>query len=63
MADPEAGARRCSEVGDVVLYLVRLADALGIDLLAAAHAKLEESERRYDVETCRGSARKAPPLA
>src|SRR4051795_1841493 len=48
MADPEAGARVRSEMGDVVIYLVRLADALGIDLVAAAHAKLDESERRYD---------------
>jgi NTP pyrophosphatase (non-canonical NTP hydrolase) len=63
MADPEAGARVRSEMGDVVIYLVRLADALGVDLVAAAHAKLDESERRYDVETYRGSARKAPPLA
>lgn len=63
MADPEAGARVRSEVGDVVLYLVRLADTLGIDLVASAHAKLDESERRYDVATYRGTARKAPPLS
>jgi NTP pyrophosphatase (non-canonical NTP hydrolase) len=62
MADPDAGARVRSEVGDVVLYLVRLADALGIDLVEAGHAKLDESARRYDVDTYRGSARKAPPL-
>ncbi|MDN3351872.1 nucleotide pyrophosphohydrolase [Actinomadura sp. DC4] len=62
MADPEAGARVRAEMGDVILYLVRLADALGIDLVAAGHAKLDQNERRYDVETYRGSARKAPPL-
>lgn len=63
MADPDAGARVRSEVADVTLYLLRLADALGIDLIEAAHAKLDESERRYDAATYRGTARKAPPLS
>jgi hypothetical protein len=49
-----------SELGDVNIYLVRLADGLGVDLVEAARVKLSESERRYDVETYRGSARKAP---
>jgi hypothetical protein len=31
----------------VLLYLVRLADVLGIDLAAAANAKLTEAARRY----------------
>ncbi|GAB3888228.1 hypothetical protein GCM10027612_28420 [Microbispora bryophytorum subsp. camponoti] len=44
----------------MTLYLVRLADALGVDLAEAANAKLDDSERRYDPETYRGSARKAP---
>ncbi|MFC4584806.1 nucleotide pyrophosphohydrolase [Sphaerisporangium corydalis] len=62
MADPEAAGRLRSEIGDVTLYLVRLADTLGIDLVAAANTKLDESDRRYTVEGYRGSARKAPPL-
>jgi NTP pyrophosphatase (non-canonical NTP hydrolase) len=63
MEDPESAARVRSEVADVMLYLVRLADVLGIDLVAAAHAKLDENDRRYDARRYRGSARKAPPLA
>lgn len=63
MADPEAAARMRSELADVTIYLVRLADLLGVDLIEAARAKLAESERRYDVEKHRGSARKAPPLS
>jgi NTP pyrophosphatase (non-canonical NTP hydrolase) len=63
MADPQAAARMRSELADVTIYLVRLADLLGIDLIEAARAKLAESDRRYDVETYRGSARKAPPLS
>ena len=62
MDDAESAARMRSELGDVSIYLVRLADVLGVDLVEAARVKLAESERRYDVETYRGSARKAPPL-
>jgi NTP pyrophosphatase (non-canonical NTP hydrolase) len=62
MADPEAAARMRSELADVTIYLVRLADLLGVDLIEAARTTLAENERRYDVETYRGSARKAPPL-
>lgn len=63
MEDREAAARMRSEMADVTIYLVRLADVLGIDLIEAARAKLAESEHRYDVDTYRGSARKAPPIA
>jgi NTP pyrophosphatase (non-canonical NTP hydrolase) len=63
MTDPQAAARMRSELADVTIYLVRLADVLGVDLIEAARVKLAESGRRYDVETYRGSARKAPPLS
>ncbi|WP_433337080.1 nucleotide pyrophosphohydrolase [Spirillospora sp. CA-294931] len=63
MADPEAGARVRAELADIFLYLTRLADVLGVDLLQAAHDKIADNERRYDAEAYRGSARKAPPLA
>ncbi|MBA9004832.1 nucleotide pyrophosphohydrolase [Thermomonospora cellulosilytica] len=62
MDDPEAARRVRAEIGDVVNYLVRLADVLGIDLLEAAEAKLADSERRYDPARYRGTYRKAPPL-
>jgi dCTP diphosphatase len=35
------------EMADVLLYLVLLADVLGIDLAAAAQAKMDDSERRF----------------
>ncbi|MEW2355957.1 nucleotide pyrophosphohydrolase [Spirillospora sp. NPDC029432] len=63
MADPEAGRRVRAEMADVFLYLTRLADVLGVDLVQAAHDKLDEGERRYDAETYRGTIRKAPPLS
>lgn len=63
MGDAGAAARMRSELADVTIYLVRLADVLGVDLIEAAGAKLAEGERRYDVENYRGSARKAPPMS
>jgi NTP pyrophosphatase (non-canonical NTP hydrolase) len=63
MKDPDAAARVRAEVADVTVYLLGLADTLGIDVIEAAHAKLDENERRYDVATYRGSNRKAPPLS
>ena len=62
MDDEETGARVRAELADVFLYATRLADVLGIDLLEAAHDKVDENERRYDTGTYRGTARKAPPL-
>lgn len=35
------------EMSDVLLYLVLLADVVGIDLAIAAHEKLSEADRRY----------------
>ena len=39
--------RASEEISDVLLYLILLADVLGIDLAAAANAKLTEAGRRY----------------
>ncbi|WP_455430706.1 nucleotide pyrophosphohydrolase [Phytohabitans flavus] len=60
MSDPDAGARVAAEIGDVVIYLTRLADVLGVDLAEVARAKLADSDKRYPVEGSRGSAQKAP---
>jgi dCTP diphosphatase len=56
--DAEQLARIRSESADVLIYLVRLADKLGFDLLAAAEVKIEENERRYPAEMVRGSSKK-----
>lgn len=58
MQDEELGPRVRAEIGDVTIYLVRLADVLGVDLVQAALDKLEESGRRYTVEAARSSAAK-----
>jgi dCTP diphosphatase len=51
-----------SEMADVLLYLLQLADRLQIDLAAAAREKLALNERRYPVERSRGSSRKYDDL-
>jgi NTP pyrophosphatase (non-canonical NTP hydrolase) len=47
-----------SELADTLLYLVRLADKLDIDLMTAAHAKIERNSEKYPVELSRGNAKK-----
>ncbi|MGW1059076.1 nucleotide pyrophosphohydrolase [Micromonospora rubida] len=59
MDDPEAGARVKAEIGDVTIYLTRLADVLGIDLPEAALTKLDEVATRYPIAAARGSAKSA----
>ncbi len=49
-------ARVGEEMADVLLYLIRLADVLGIDLAVAAAAKFADSERRFPPETVAGQA-------
>ena len=47
-----------TELADILLYLVRLADKLDIDLLAAAHSKFELNGQKYPVDKARGNAKK-----
>jgi NTP pyrophosphatase (non-canonical NTP hydrolase) len=49
-------------MADVLLYLVRLADKLGVDLEAAAHAKIARNAEKYPIEKSRGSSRKYDAL-
>jgi dCTP diphosphatase len=46
------------ELTDILLYLVRLSDKLGVDLLEAALHKLEKNAVKYPAEQVRGSAKK-----
>ena len=56
----DAGRRRAieDEIADVMIYLVRLADRLNVDLAEAVDRKLESNRRRYTVEKSHGSAAK-----
>jgi NTP pyrophosphatase (non-canonical NTP hydrolase) len=51
-------ARIRAEAADVLNYLVRLADKLGIDLIAEANEKIEVNARRYPAGKVRGSSKK-----
>lgn len=50
------------EMADVLLYLVRLADQLGVDLVAAAHRKIDLNAEKYPRERSRGHSRKYTDL-
>jgi NTP pyrophosphatase (non-canonical NTP hydrolase) len=47
------------ELADILIYLIRLAERLDIDLIAAAEAKIALNERRYPARRVRGDARRA----
>lgn len=46
------------EMADVFLYLLRLSDKLGVDLVAVAREKIALNAIKYPVERVRGSSRK-----
>lgn len=50
------------EMADVAVYLLELADNLGIDLLQAIDRKMTVNEAKYPVEKARGSAAKYTEL-
>lgn len=55
---PEKADAIGAEVADVLLYLIQLSAAIGVDPIAAAQAKLRLNETRYPVERSRGSSKK-----
>lgn len=60
--DAGAHGKAGEEIADVLLYLVRLADQLGIDPVAAAQRKLLDNERKYPADKARGNAKKYTEL-
>jgi dCTP diphosphatase len=60
--DGSAKAAAAEEIADVLLYLIRLADALGIDPVAAADHKIIANAEKYPVDRARGSSRKYTEL-
>jgi len=47
------------ELADILIYLLRCAERLDIDLLDAAHRKIALNEARYPADRVRGDARRA----
>ena len=56
--DPSQRELVAAELADVLLYLLRLGDRLGVDLKTAAERKIAVNEKRYPVDRVRGSAKK-----
>jgi dCTP diphosphatase len=56
---PEKLAEVEYELADILIYLIRSADKLGVDLIRAAHAKIALNEARYPAHKVRGDARRA----
>ena len=55
---PEKRAEVADELADVLVYVVRIADKLDVDLLAAVADKLRRNEAKYPVSRVKGSAKK-----
>lgn len=47
------------ELADILIFLIRTADRLGVDPVQAAWEKIEINEQRYPAEKVRGDARRA----
>jgi dCTP diphosphatase len=50
------------EIADVLIYVIRLADVLGIDPLEAVGKKIESNARKYPTAVAKGTALKHTDL-
>lgn len=50
------------EIADVLLYLIRLADKLDVDLVDAAARKIKHNAEKYPPEKARGTSKKYTDL-
>ena len=55
-SDPGRRQRAAEEISDVLIYLLRLADVLDIEIDDAAAEKLDEARRRFDPSQVSGVA-------
>lgn len=60
---PDKTAEVAAEAADVFLYLLQLCDKLGIDLMAAAQAKMLVNAEKYPAALARGTAAKYTDLS
>jgi len=59
MLGPEKRSVVGLELADILIYLIRIADQLDVDLIAAVTDKIEINEKRYPAEKVRGKAFRA----
>jgi len=57
--EPDKQEQVALELADILIYLIRLSERLGVDLVAAAYRKMAINQARYPVERVRGDARRA----
>lgn len=50
------------ELADILIYLIRLSDVLGVDLVVAAQEKIRLNAEKYPVEKSKGLAAKYTEL-
>ncbi len=50
------------EIADVLIYLTRLADILGVDPMAAVLHKMKSNARKYPIAKAKGNAKKYTQL-
>jgi NTP pyrophosphatase (non-canonical NTP hydrolase) len=60
---PEKKVEVAAEAADVFLYLLQLCDKLGIDLIAAAQAKMLVNAEKYPAALAHGTAAKYTDLS
>lgn len=56
--NPKQQAAAADEIADILLYLVRIADQLNIDIAHAVTQKTQKNEKKYPADLVRGSAKK-----
>jgi NTP pyrophosphatase (non-canonical NTP hydrolase) len=56
--DPRKKEEIADEIGDILIYLLRLGRVLDIDIIAAARDKLIVNREKYPVEKAKGHATK-----
>jgi NTP pyrophosphatase (non-canonical NTP hydrolase) len=59
---PDKREKVAEELADVLLYLLQIADKLGIDPLDAAREKMQLNALKYPVERAKGNMRKYTEL-
>jgi dCTP diphosphatase len=55
---PEKKALAAEEIADIQIYLIRMADKLGIDIHDSVRVKIGQNEKKYPTDRVRGDARK-----
>ncbi len=60
--DKEQREHLADELADTYIYLLKLADAFGVDLVEAAQRKMKKNALKYPVHKARGTAKKYDQL-